>query len=97
MRNYYNSLFIEGALLEFVALEMSGETIPQNEKNRYENYIKENNALFKSHCESGTLGHINSIKNGDGIVDQCELLQAFLVCFDRNSFPSKWLKSFPKW
>jgi len=53
VRDYLSGLIDQGAFLYFAALEMSGESIRRSDKKLYENYLKDNEKLFKTHCESG--------------------------------------------
>jgi len=53
VRDYLSGLIVQGAYLYFTALEMSGESIRSSDKRIYQDHLKDNYKLFKTHCESG--------------------------------------------
>lgn len=53
VRDYLSGLIVQGAYLYFTAFEMSGESIRSSDKKLYQDYLKDNYRLFKTHCESG--------------------------------------------
>lgn len=72
VKKYFNNLILEGANILFAAKAMNGEEITDAMKKIYQDYISDNERLFKKDCEQGNIGKGGNKWCGEHYATSCD-------------------------